>query len=258
MSPRNSSDHEVFEQLAAGYALSALEPGDEQVFLAHVPGCARCADALVEHREALGHLAYAAGAEAPPPAVLEGIRAQLRAESGADGDLLVAPSSLTEARERRRRRVPLGAALTGLAASLVLAASLLVSNLGPGEQRQQDRDLTAVNKVVAELLVPGARQIEMKGSARGVAVVNGSKVSLVMTGLAANDRRSSVYVVWGKTRFGSVSAVGTFDVRSQDLTVVNGLRLSNPATLEALMITKEAGRRAPPITSQTPLVVGTA
>ena len=34
--------HERFEELAAGHALGALEPEDEQAFLAHVPACARC------------------------------------------------------------------------------------------------------------------------------------------------------------------------------------------------------------------------
>ena len=59
--------HDRFDELAVGHALSALEPEDEVVFLAHLPGCASCERALADHRETLGHLAYAAADEEPPP-----------------------------------------------------------------------------------------------------------------------------------------------------------------------------------------------
>jgi hypothetical protein len=258
MNARNGSTHEVYEQLAAGHALSALEPEEELEFLAHLPSCAACERALADHSEALSHLAYGTESVEPPASLFEGIRAQIRAESPADlGDRLVAPTSLTAARERRARRmVPLSAALTGVAASLVLIVSLFVANLGlqddksDAEVRQE-----AFNKAVSQLLVPGARQVAMTGSGTAVAVVNGNQVSIVMSGLQATDK-SSVYVLWGKSRFGGVSAVGTFDVRNSDLAVASGLRLDNPSTLEALMVTREQGRRAPPISTQAPVIVG--
>ena len=37
------ADHEVFDELAVGWALHALEPEDEAVFAQHLPGCERCA-----------------------------------------------------------------------------------------------------------------------------------------------------------------------------------------------------------------------
>ena len=58
--------HERFAELAAGYALSALEPEDEQLFLAHLPGCASCGRDLTEHRGTLAHLAYAPEVVGPP------------------------------------------------------------------------------------------------------------------------------------------------------------------------------------------------
>jgi len=48
--------HALYDQLAVGHALSALEPEDEQAFLAHLPGCAACERALAEHTETLAHL----------------------------------------------------------------------------------------------------------------------------------------------------------------------------------------------------------
>jgi len=65
MTGRDTRDpHELYAELAVGHALSSLEPADEQVFLAHLPGCARCERDLVAHRETAAHLAYAAAAVA--------------------------------------------------------------------------------------------------------------------------------------------------------------------------------------------------
>lgn len=260
MTARNNPEHEVFEQLAAGHALASLEPEEEAEFLAHLPSCAACERALGEHAEALSHLAYGVESAEPPAGLFDSIRAQIRAESPSGaGDLLVPPSSLTGARERKARRtVRLSTALTGVAASLLLVVSLIIINVGlQGKENDRSQRSVAVQKAVEALLVPGARQITMTGSGTAVAVVNGDRVSLVMSGLAANDP-NSIYVLWGKSSFGGVSAVGTFDVRSTDIAVVNGLRLSNPSTLQALMITREAGRKAPRITTQAPIVGGNA
>lgn len=66
--------HEPFEELVVGFALSALEPEDEQEFLRHLAGCARCERALAQHADTLAHLAYAVEPATPPPSLLEGIR----------------------------------------------------------------------------------------------------------------------------------------------------------------------------------------
>jgi anti-sigma-K factor RskA len=55
--------HGPFEELAAGYALDALEPADEQRFLRHARGCQACARALADFREVAAALA-----ETAPPA----------------------------------------------------------------------------------------------------------------------------------------------------------------------------------------------
>src|SRR3954471_2556281 len=66
--------HEVFAELAAGHALDALEPADQQVFLEHLETCAECQQSVAWHTETLGHLAYAAEPAELPPGILEGIR----------------------------------------------------------------------------------------------------------------------------------------------------------------------------------------
>jgi hypothetical protein len=63
-------------------------------------------------------------------------------------------------------------------------------------------------------------------------------------------------VLWEQSRFGDVRAVGAFDVRSSELAVVNDLKLSDAAAVKTLMVTREQGRQAPPVSTQAPVVAG--
>ena len=49
--------HDPFDELAVGWALHALEPDDEAVFVAHLPGCERCATTVAETSEAMAAMA---------------------------------------------------------------------------------------------------------------------------------------------------------------------------------------------------------
>jgi len=96
--------HEPFAELAAGYAVGALDSADAAAFERHVAaGCAECETALREYRAALVAAADALST-APPPAVRE---AALRRIGSAQG--------------RARRRVGL---VVGWATSVALAAGI--------------------------------------------------------------------------------------------------------------------------------------
>lgn len=242
--------HDKYDELAVGHALSALEPEDEVAFLAHFPGCAACARALADHRETLGHLSYAVDSAEPPAALLEGIRAGVAASGRAGA--FPPPVSLAA-----RRTVRLTTALIGVAASVVLVAGLLLANLNLSSRnsdlRQQD---AAFRQTVERLLTPGAHRVELSGDGKVVAIVHGGQADLVLSGVAPNDRKRSTYVLWQADSHG-VSAAGVFDVRSTGLTVVSsGIRVSTDG-LKQLMITKEAGRVAPPTARTEVLFSGT-
>ena len=249
--------HASYDELAVGYALSALEPDDEQRFVDHLRGCAACARALAEHTETLAHLAYAADAATPPPSVLEGIRAGVAA-SGRAGAFPV-PLSLDAARVRRSRSTRLMAATLSAAAALVLVVSLVfVRGLMTDRDNQQDVN-QRLAAVVASLTEPGARTIALKGDGgHGTLVLNGQRVSLVMAGIPRNDTNNSVYVLWEQTTFGDVLAVGTFDVRTNGLAVANLQLQQDPGTVRTFMVTREHGRVAPARTTQQVLVAGDA
>jgi hypothetical protein len=251
------TSHASYDELAVGYALSALEPDDEQQFLEHLRGCAVCARALAEHSETLAHVAYAADAETPPPSLLEGIRAGIAASGRAGA--FPAPVSLDAAREPRSRRTRLMTATLGAAAALVLLVSLVfVRGLMSDRDHQQTLN-ERLAATVSNLTAPGARTIALKGDGgHGTLILNGQKVSLVMAGMPRNDTSSSVYVLWEQTTFGDVDAVGVFDVKADDVAVVNLQLHQAPDSIRAFMVTQEKGRVAPPRAMQPVLVAGEA
>ncbi len=256
-----SDTHERYEELAAGFALAALEPAEETAFLDHQASCGPCSRAVAQHHETLAHLAYAEAAE-PPASVLEAIRAGVAA-SGRDAVFpdQTAPTSLAAARERRQGFVLRGAALwTSVAAAAVLVVSLGIWNTTLRDGRtQQSAWQSRVSRVVAELGLTSARQVQLKSAdAKPVvlAVVSGRNVSLVVDGLAPNDFTKTTYVLWQKSRYGDLRAVGSFDVHSAHLDVAQLVLPQDSTDLATLMITREQGRRAPALPTAPVLAAG--
>jgi hypothetical protein len=266
--PRRPHDHAGFEELAVGFALHALEPDEELRFTTHLHDCGACRDAVADHETTLAELALALPEEEPPAAVLEGIRAATAGARPAP----VAPAAsgpvldLDVARARRSRRTPAVAQvrrsvlLSGAAA--VTAAVLGLGVWGAdlrGDLDAQTARATALAEVVETLESPGARTVRLTdgdGTVRAVLVGAQDRVQLAVDGLAPNAD-DTVYVLWGRTPTGEVSALGTFDVDEPGLSVLGELALSRPVDdLAAVMVTHESGRRVPASTSQPVLVMG--
>lgn len=271
--------HQAFDELAVGSALSALEPDDEARFAEHVAGCARCARAVVEHRETLAQLAHAAPSVAPPASLLEGIRAGVQAERRdrsagptvapeprrSSGSAPVAPADppvrLDERRARRSVQVRRSHLLTAAAAVVALLVGLGGWNAAlhreNGEQGERVQSLATAVQALESADTQTVPLASPEGEVQAVAVVRGEQMSLVVDGLPPNSD-DTVYVLWGQSRYGDVRAIGTFDVERPDLDVLHGLRLEPGAgELTTLMVTQEQGRTAPAITTQDILVSGT-
>lgn len=265
--------HQRYEELAAGHALSALEPEDEQAFLAHVGGCAQCERDLVEHQVTLSHLAYAPQAAEPPPSLLEGIRAGVLASGRAATfpddavqDLPGSqPSSLDEARRRRAGAASLRRAgvWTGVAAAFALVVSLGVWNVDLRSDR--DAQLARGDRLAAavqDMGQPGAETVSLTGtggSVVAVALMRDEEVSLLVDGLEPNDAASTTYVLWGRLPSGDVRGVTTFDVTDDGLQVDEGLSMPVRATdLTELMVTFEQGRVVPSVPTLPVLASGQA
>jgi anti-sigma factor RsiW len=262
--------HERYAELAAGHALAALEPDDEQVFRAHLAGCDDCQRALAEHHETLAHLAYAAEPVDLPDGPLEGIRrgmqdsGRLKPEPTAQAGPadLAQPVDVAAARERRRSGASGPRAWMGIAAAAALVFGLGVWNIGLRHDRSMtEQRAQRVAAAVQSLGTAGAHAVPLrddKGRQVAIAVVRDGSVSLVVDGLAPNDEAASTYVLWQKGQYGVVSAVGTFDVRGNGVDVVRDMKMTPVAGgMAGLAVTREPGRRAPALPGSVPVADGT-
>ena len=253
--------HETYDELAAGHALSALEPGDEQAFLTHLGGCARCERALAEHHATLAHLAYAPDAAEPPVALLQGIRAGVAASGR--GVTYPQPVSLSAARERRsgQARMQRARGWTAAAAAAAMVVSLGAWNLAlRNDVTEQDAWNDRITSAVRELGQDDTETVPLKGADNqvvAVALMHDERMSLLVDGLEVNDPASSTYVLWGQSRFGDVRPVSAFDVTDAGMDVRTDLRLqAGVADVTRLMVTREQGRTAPPIPTMPVLASG--
>jgi anti-sigma-K factor RskA len=183
------SDHEHWEELAAGYALDALEPEESQLFAAHLAGCVRCQEVLADHAFVAAQLGTIVDEhEAPSWSSLR---------SRVVGD--VAPvTSLAEVRARRRAPRLLGAA-AGLA--LVVAGSAVAW------QTTHDDPPSGQQQVLAACAAQaGCHAVDLQGKAT-VVVADGS-ARLLATSLAPVGA-GKVYVLWQMPRTGRPTMVGT-------------------------------------------------
>jgi hypothetical protein len=262
--------HVHYEELAAGMALHALEPEDEQVFLAHLSGCSLCERSLVELEAALSELAYAADPVEPPPSLLEGIRAGVRAsgrpvvfpgdpvERAAPVQAPAAappPSSLADARRRREQRTPRAATWLSAAAAAALVVSLGVWGNGLREQRDEQARLSGqLASTLERLEDPATRAVRLQsddGDVVAVALVSDTEVELVLDGLPVNGDDTS-YVLWGQAPDGSVRAVSAFDVTSADLQVRGGIQVDDGT--QRLLVTREPQSAELPEAPTTPVL----
>jgi hypothetical protein len=272
-----AGDHEVFDELAVGYALHALEPEDELRFTAHLATCATCERSLAEHVDTLGQLAYDVPPAVPPPAVLDGIRAAVAAEGGratADRGPETthaapdpAPGSTApddELARARRRREPVPVQRSWLLAGAAAVVSLVLGLGAWNAVLQSDRaDQIArgdrLAQTVETLERPDARTVRLAdfdGNVMAVVIAHGQQMSLVVDGLAPNPS-DTVYVLWGQNRSGEVRALSTFDVSSDGLDVLPGMPLQlSIDELATLMVTHEHGRTPPEQTEEPVLVAG--
>jgi hypothetical protein len=84
------------------------------------------------------------------------------------------------------------------------------------------------------------------GSGRAKAVVAGQGVYLLADGLRANDRSTSIYVLWAANAQGQRRAVVTFDVRNgAPVQLTAGKLPYSTAQIRQLAISYEPGRKAP-------------
>jgi anti-sigma-K factor RskA len=141
-------------QLAAAYALDAVDERERAEFEAHYPHCAVCRPEVVGFRETLSQLA-AAAAVAPPVS----LKASVMAEIGETRQLSpLLPASVIDLATHRQRR-------QGMARMLTVAAALIVIGIGAFVVGRQSSDANGYAQAAESVLgQPDTRIATLKGT----------------------------------------------------------------------------------------------
>jgi Anti-sigma-K factor rskA/Putative zinc-finger len=259
------SEHADFEALAAGYALHALEPEDEERLSAHLLTCRSCARLVADTASLGAAFGGLLEPEAPPPGLREKILAAAMAEERpkpapmkpftaepvVTDPPVVPPASrpprLPDARAsgtRRRRvreRIAIGALAAVIGVGVAVPVTLAASHQGSA---------TTGNAALAQwLLEPNAREVTLhssNGDTQAKAVMTDKGVYLLAGGLPVNDRSRSTYVLWAANGAGQRLPVVTFDVRGGNPVQLTAAKLPfSSSEIRQLAISYEPGRSAP-------------
>jgi anti-sigma-K factor RskA len=182
------SEHEYWEELAAGYALNALEPAEEEVFTSHLADCSLCQAVLTDHVLVAAQLGSLVEGRSDTP-------------SWERISTIILPThpvtSLAEVRHRRRAPHWLAAA-AGLA--LVAAGGTLWLARSNDERSPQQVALSSCTSK------PSCHVVQLQG--KGSLVVASGAARLLASRLPAPPA-GQVYVLWQLPRDGSPTVVGT-------------------------------------------------
>lgn len=216
MSSPDEPRHREQQELAVGWALHALDPADEAVFRAHLPGCERCQATVRETEEVGAALALGVRQVQPPDVLGERIR-EVTGEAGSG-------PPRTGASRRVGWRVTARSALLAAAAVVLVALSV---GLGlRAVQLDAERDVAAqraaeLSNVLELAADPATRTIELTGpDGRPLARLLAGPDSRVLlpVALPANRTSDQIYVLWG-LRPGDAVPLRTFDVAAEPFAV---------------------------------------
>ena len=241
--------HEPYAELAAGYALDALEPEERERFRTHVAGCPECQAALASYAETLVALSRELPRVTAPPEVKTALLRRIA----------TAPPVIHPDRSRSRRRGPaLWVASLAAAAALLLYLGLQVGALrrqlaGLAEEAATLRAETARQRGLLALLgAPGTQAVALEGrspspAARGRIWWNGDRRAgfFLASGLPALPA-GMTYQLWVISE-GRPTSAGTFavDPRGEGWLRVEPLPGVIRAEVFAVTLEPAGGRPAP-------------
>ncbi|MFT7837698.1 anti-sigma factor [Saccharothrix sp. BKS2] len=235
------------EELAVGFAMHALEPDEEARLRDHLPGCARCREAIRATEEVTAALGASVPQLDPPPRLRARLMAAVEQEPQESGPRAVAEPVVLETRRRRggtwRRVLAAAAGVAVLAAGGV--AGVRLDRLGDEVAAQGERAdrLEGALRLAAD---PSAsRAVLRTGSGEEVAVLLSADdgAAVVPTRLSTNDREHT-YVVWG-TSTDPAAPLAVFDVTSDGSVVGLAGWSSDAHRHTGFAISLEPGRAMP-------------
>lgn len=245
------SDHAIWDELAAGFAVNALEPEDEHAFAAHLRGCDRCRATLASLEEVTAHLAYAAEPAEPPAdlgrRILDAAAAERPAVFGK-----TPPAHVT--RPARPRGAPKTWQPAFRLATLATAAAVLVV-LGLGmwtmslrrDNAAQQAAIHRRTEALTCLAAPETRKYRLAvgNGPRATTCLAGDRAYVVADGLDRNDAAGTNYVLWWMDAQRTPHAVERFDVEAEGTAVFALPFDAEPLQVTAMAISLEPGSALP-------------
>ncbi len=184
-------EQELLHELAAAYALDALDDSERQQFEEHLEGCEQCRDELEGLRDASAALAYVPEGTAPPPALRERVLQRVHEDRQAN----VVPL-------RRRVALPAVATFAVVAAAAAIVLAVWASSLSSSLDRK-----SAIARVLGD---PTAARMSMGRSSQIVVGPNGEAVVVSKLDRAPAGK---TYELWVIDRSGA-RAAGLFPAGS--------------------------------------------
>src|SRR4051812_18679124 len=132
MTPSRSrgNAHELYDELAAGYALGALEPEDEGTFVAHLATCDECIATTAAFSNVAAELVAVSDDIPAPPGVWSGIQRQIAGDAATPAVTRVADRRAKPIRRLAHRfpgRFPAIAAVAASIAVVVVASAAAIN-----------------------------------------------------------------------------------------------------------------------------------
>ncbi|MCW2682300.1 MAG: uncharacterized protein JWP33_213 [Blastococcus sp.] len=257
-------DHQEFDELAVGWALHALEPEDDAVFAAHLPGCARCADTVAGTTDVMAAMAADLPAAEPSEELRHRLRAAVESTEQVAPPQVPAPTAVRRPSPVPRTGGSVRAAVAAppprsgrgrtvsralVAATLAAVVGLGAWNIGLNSERRDLESTLAQQSAVMDALVDPDRAtlapLGDDGQPVATVVPRAGEIEVVTHGLAANDAENTIYVVWGLR--GDVPVpLGTFDVQGPQMALQTvGSGLTGREQYDEYAVSLEPGRKAP-------------
>ena len=169
-------EQELIHELAAAYALDALDPSERREFEEHLAGCGQCREELEGLRDAAAALAYVPEGPAPPPALRDRVLESVRTEG---------PSNVVPL--RRRWALPVAATLAVAATAAAVVLALWGTNLS--------NSLDSKNAALGILSDPAARRLELGPSSKAVVLPDGRAVVMSTLSRAPSGKTYELWVI---------------------------------------------------------------
>jgi anti-sigma-K factor RskA len=192
-------------ELAAAYALDALDESDRREFERHLDECAACRDELPALADAAAALALAVEPVAPPAE----LRGRILSAARAGGEVVPFP----------RRALPLVSAVAAVAACAAIAFGIWAATLR-GDLSKQREARAAEEAALVVLADPAARRVPLAGRSGVLAVRPDGTAALAVNALgrAPSGKTYEAWTIRGDTPakpaglFGGVSGRPTLIV----------------------------------------------